>query len=385
MIALFISPHSKKIGESYIFPRLLREAKGNTSLKLMLYNVAGEWDHLSESYNVINNPLGFIVRLAPNIERISPWLNYRIWLTFISISLIVSLPLIIIRLSSSHQRLVVISRMATSATGIVALLFKNAKNVKFVASMAGVPLLNKFRAKFWPHLYSNFALVVCPCATMVSYVAEMTRLPDTKFAVIPNPVLENNAHLAAKKAIKTRQYEKDINHKWRLLTVGRLTRQKGLDVLIKSLSFIDNSIDLTIIGEGEDENMLKALCKATGNNDIVTFSGFVENPFKLAKDYDIFIMPSRWEGPGHTIIEALSSGLPSIVSNCPYGPEETVGFGKYGNVFRVDDLRNLAEVIDYTINTYSESKFSLQFGAKTLQKFEPKSVLMTWTKVLLDV
>ena len=385
MIALFISPHSKKIGESYIFPRLLKEAKGNTSLKLTLYNVAGEWDHLRESYAVIDNPLGFIVRLAPNIERISPWLNYRIWLTFVSISLIVSLPLILLRLSRSHQRVIVISRMATSATGIVALLFKNAKKIKFVASMAGVPLLNNFRAKFWPHLYSNFDLVVCPCATMVSYVAEMTRLPNSKFAVIPNPVLENDTHLAAEKAIKTRRYEKDINHKWRLLSVGRLTRQKGLDVLIKSLSFVDNSIELTIIGEGEDENILKELCKDTETDDIVTFSGYVENPFKLAKDFDIFIMPSRWEGPGHTIIEALSSGLPSIVSNCPYGPEETVGFGKYGNVFRVDDFRNLAEVIDYTIKTYPESQLSLELGAKTLQRFEPKSVLMIWAKVLLDV
>ena len=66
-------------------------------------------------------------------------------------------------------------------------------------------------------------------------------------------------------------------------------------------------------------------------------------------------MPSRWEGPGHTIIEALSHGIPSIVSNCPYGPEETIGYGKFGEVFEIDDCDDFADKIQKTWKDYSNS------------------------------
>ena len=87
---LFVSPHSKKIGETYILPKFLRDNK-KSSIRFFLFNATGEWDHLSDATYVIENPMKFIVRFSPNIERFSPWLNYRIWLSFASISIFLGL------------------------------------------------------------------------------------------------------------------------------------------------------------------------------------------------------------------------------------------------------------------------------------------------------
>lgn len=385
MISLFISPHSKKIGETYILPKLLSECEEIDEVQFALYNVAGEWDDLGDDYLVINNPLKSLMRYIPNIEKISPWLNYRVWLAFVSLSIVVSLPSVILRLLRSNEKVIIIGRMATSSIGFVGFLFTFNKSVKFVASMAGVPLPSKIRSIFWPIIYKNFDAIVCPCSTMVSYVAELTKVPDTLFSVIPNPVLHNGAKDFAKEKIEARSFDRNIDYKWRLLSVGRLTRQKGLDTLIKSLELVQNSVELSIIGEGEDEKKLKDYVFNSSADVDVKFLGYKNDPFHLGSNFDIFVMPSRWEGPGHTIIEALAVGLPSIVSNCRFGPEETVGFGKYGHVFEVDNCEGLSTLIDKVISTYSNNKDMLLAGADTLEQYEPKHVSNTWKKLLPHV
>ena len=80
---------------------------------------------------------------------------------------------------------------------------------------------------------------------------------------------------------------------------------------------------------------------------------------------DAFIMPSRWEGPGHTIIEALSIGMPSIVSDCRYGPAESVGYGEYAYVFKTDDVEDLLDKINILHRKYS---FSVEMAQKASSK-----------------
>ena len=385
MLALFISPHSKKIGETYIFPKMLEENQSCSEISFALYNVSGEWDHLSGDYFVINNPLMFLPKLSPNIESISPWWNYRIWLMFVSLSIFMSLPLVLIRLAKSHKKIFVVARMATSSVGLVGFFFNNKKKYKFIASMAGVPLVSALRKISWPVLYRNFDAIVCPCETMISHVANLTDLKKEIFVVIPNAVLDESSLVTAHAKFKKRQFFRDENYTWRLLSVGRLTKQKGVDTLISAMSYVRNSVELNIIGEGEDLGKLKNLVKSAGLSDTIRFLGYKSHPFQFSDDFDIFIMPSRWEGPGHTIIEALAAGLPSIVSNCPFGPEEAVGFGQFGHVFQVDDIRGLSKLIDNVIDNYSENKSSLRLGLESLEQYEPKNVVNTWVNFLKNV
>ncbi len=110
-------------------------------------------------------------------------------------------------------------------------------------------------------------------------------------------------------------YRSEDKKKFRLITVSRLIKRKGIQDVLKALSEIsDSSISLTIIGEGNYENELKKLCNKLGLDNNVKFIGFC--PRKDIPSYfwqsDSFILLSLAEAFGNVIAEAMACGLPII-------------------------------------------------------------------------
>ena len=118
------------------------------------------------------------------------------------------------------------------------------------------------------------------------------------------------------------------NSKIHLLFVGRLVPYKCADIVIKSLSrlnqTIQNKIELTIVGDGSEKALLEKLVHKLDLDEIVNFIGWVSQSKTL--DYyrqaDIFCFPSIREFGGAVVLEAMANGLPCIVAN--YG-----GIGEY--------------------------------------------------------
>ena len=73
--------------------------------------------------------------------------------------------------------------------------------------------------------------------------------------------------------------------------------------------------------------------------------GFVENPHKYMSKSAVFVLSSKWEGPGHVLIEALATGVPVVSTDCPYGPRETLSNGKVGPLVPVGVPRVMADTI----------------------------------------
>jgi len=82
-----------------------------------------------------------------------------------------------------------------------------------------------------------------------------------------------------------------------------------------------NKYFLFILGSGEDLKKLEKL-KNSKNIENLKFLGFLENPFNILKNSDLYISSSLWEDPGHTLIEASALKIPIITSKCPSGPIE---------------------------------------------------------------
>jgi glycosyltransferase involved in cell wall biosynthesis len=110
-----------------------------------------------------------------------------------------------------------------------------------------------------------------------------------------------------------------------LLAVGRLTRQKGFDLLIDAAASVtDLPWHLTILGEGPDRGALLEQVRVHGLGDRVSLPGFVPNPYPWFAQADLFLLSSRWEGFGHVIVEAMATGTPVLSTNCPSGPDEII-------------------------------------------------------------
>jgi hypothetical protein len=110
----------------------------------------------------------------------------------------------------------------------------------------------------------------------------------------------------------------------RPLTVGRLASQKGhLDLLdaIGRLSDSCGNVHYVWAGEGEKETSLRAAIGAAGLDGRVHLLGFRRDVAALLHAADLFVLPTRWEGCSRALLEAMSAGLPTVVSDASSNPE----------------------------------------------------------------
>ena len=131
--------------------------------------------------------------------------------------------------------------------------------------------------------------------------------------------------------------------------IGYLGKHKGLDVLLRALSLIPDSegVRLLVVGDGEQRESLKALCRELRLDRPVTFCGRVENQ-NIAATYeqiDVLIVPSVWpENSPVTITEAMASAIPVIASDIG-GIGELVEHQVTGLLAPPRDARALADLI----------------------------------------
>lgn len=99
----------------------------------------------------------------------------------------------------------------------------------------------------------------------------------------------------------------------RLTFVGRLVKQKGLDILLNSLLHIDNPFELTIVGDGPEKSNLQKMVRNLKLEKKVKFVGPLNNVEDVLIETDLFVHPARCEeGLGIAILEAMSCGVPCV-------------------------------------------------------------------------
>lgn len=135
--------------------------------------------------------------------------------------------------------------------------------------------------------------------------------------------------------------------KLNIVFVGRLADGKGIFDLLKAVQGLGDKVHLTIIGDGELKNDLKAYVELNNLNTFVKFTGnkpWGEELFKELSRKDVLILPSYSEGLPLVILEAMSMGLPVIASEVG-GIPEIVKDKKNGLLFRPGDITTLKEHI----------------------------------------
>lgn len=132
----------------------------------------------------------------------------------------------------------------------------------------------------------------------------------------------------------------------RYLYVGRLTREKGVDILLRATSGLHSSIHVDIVGDGPEMKALIDLANQLGIAQEVSFHGWLRQQ-QVREFYakaSVFVHPGRWPEPsGRSVVDALASGLPVIVSDTG-GPPWIAG--EAGLTFRAEDPDDLRRKIE---------------------------------------
>ncbi len=99
--------------------------------------------------------------------------------------------------------------------------------------------------------------------------------------------------------------------------VGRIEKQKGLDHLLRAFSLIKTGVpdlQLSIVGEGREREPLEKLAQGLGLEGRVTFAGSTREVLTYYQSALIFVLPSLAEGMSSSLLEAMSCGLPVVVT-----------------------------------------------------------------------
>lgn len=141
------------------------------------------------------------------------------------------------------------------------------------------------------------------------------RLINKKLRIIKNGIDTERFKFSSKKRNKIRN-KLNIDKYLVLGHVGRFTAEKNQIFLIKLISQIrKDNIRLILIGDGEDFSLIKKEARKRKVMNKIIFLGRKSNPEYYLPAFDIFLLPSKYEGLGLVAIEAQCSGLPVIASN----------------------------------------------------------------------
>lgn len=96
--------------------------------------------------------------------------------------------------------------------------------------------------------------------------------------------------------------------------VGRLSREKGADVMLDALADSNSQWRLSVIGDGEELTRLRDQAARLGISDRITWHGPVANAGSLLSAFDAFVLSSRTEGTPITLLEAMNAGVPIVAT-----------------------------------------------------------------------
>jgi glycosyltransferase involved in cell wall biosynthesis len=138
-----------------------------------------------------------------------------------------------------------------------------------------------------------------------------------------------------------------------IICVARLeSEKKGQDILIRALAILKNDgveCSCKLVGEGKSRKYLERLVEEYCLGDNIKFLGNRTDVPELLANAGTFVLPSRYEGFGIVIIEAMGTGIPVIASNID-GPKEIITNGENGLLFESDNEHDLAAKIKTLIS-----------------------------------
>jgi len=256
------------------------------------------------------------------------------------------------------------------------------KKIRFIARESSIVSINSKRTPY-PGIYQQlirrfyprFDRVICQSAWMQKDLVDHYRFPLEKTIVIPNMVEPRESATIMKETKKTVH---------RFITVARLSEEKGLDRLVRSVAALDIPFEYHIIGEGNERMRLEKLVADLGMKQKIFLEGEKIDPFRHVADADLFLMGSHYEGFPNALVEAGMYGIPAVAFDAPGGIGEIIRDGGNGYLVRDGDEGAFRDAIRKALVTnFNRERIQAETGERfSVQKLLPlvEELMFTITK-----
>ncbi|HIP59686.1 MAG TPA: glycosyltransferase [Campylobacterales bacterium] len=257
------------------------------------------------------------------------------------------------------------------------------KNIKFISRESNTVSIENRQENYpkvfdwlYKKVYNNFDLIITQSKYMRDDLIQNFGTEAEKITVINNPVDSESIS----KNFNELGHSLFDQNKINLIAVGRLAPQKGFDVLVDAISYLDDRFRLIILGEGNEEEALTKQIKTLGLMEKIRLLGFQHNPYAYMREADLFILSSRYEGLPNVVLESYVCGTACVAFDSPGGTAEIIEEGKTGILvkdFKATSLAGAiikAEKMDFDreyIQNFCKTNFNVK---KIVKEYENKFI-----------
>ncbi|MGA1794308.1 MAG: glycosyltransferase family 4 protein [bacterium] len=173
-----------------------------------------------------------------------------------------------------------------------------------------------------------------------------------------------------------------------VVAMGRLEHQKGFDLLIRAFSRIAPAFPewgVVILGEGSLRVPLEGQIAASGLADRIILPGVLSQPFSLLTQGDIFAFPSRYEGQGMALMEAMACGLPAVSFDCPSGPSGIIKDMVDGFLVPPGDIEAFARALETLMRNEDLRKRMGNAAKDVADRFGIDTIIERWLRLFREL
>lgn len=229
-------------------------------------------------------------------------------------------------------------------------------------------MYNKLVRSFRNWFYKKFRCVV----VLTENDAKKYEKQEVQTVVIPNmlsfPIIGN--------------FHPEVRNK-RMISVGRLQKEKGYDLLLKALKPVFNKHPdwrIDVYGEGIDRHQLENLRSDLCLDNHVGFPGFSKDIRKEYLSSSFYVMSSRYEGLPMVLLEAMACGLPIVSFDCPEGPASLLKDG-VGCLVPPEDVVALSSAICKLIENANLRNHYSKKGLEIARSYAPEVIYKKWMEL----
>jgi len=228
-------------------------------------------------------------------------------------------------------------------------------------------LSSKIMDFFYRYTITNFDFIIAQSNYMKTDIISHYCIEKSKIHAIPNPL--DIAHI--RKKIEEDKSTLFFNKtRKNILAVGGLRKQKGYDKLLNIMKYLDDSYQLTIIGEGPERVFLENTIKDFNIENRVKLLGNKSNPYPYMRDCDVLMVSSNYEGFPNVIIEANICGKFVLANNCPGINSEIIKVSINGVIL---DFNNPQIIASYLKENFLQIK-NKKIPLKLIDRYDARKI-----------